>query len=64
MPATEITEVTRPAYVITMAAAVADIMIAAHVVIMIVVMDVDIMDMVVVMAVDTIVGNRSLKSEA
>ena len=62
MPATEITEATRPVYVIIMAA-VADIMIAARVAIMtIVVMDVDIMDMVVVM--DMAVGNRSLKSEA
>jgi hypothetical protein len=47
MPATEITEATRPVYVITMAA-VADIMIAARVVVMIV----GIMDMVVAMVID------------
>ena len=59
MPVTGITEATKPAYVITMAAAVADIMIADRVVGMVVAKDMVIMDMgaVMVMEEDTTDGS-------
>jgi hypothetical protein len=60
MPVTGITEATRPAYVITMTAAVADIMIAVRVVDMVVVKDVVITDMAAAMVVDTIGGKNDV----
>jgi hypothetical protein len=55
MPVTGITEATKPAYVIMMAGAVADTMIAVRVVVMVMVTVIMVADMD--MAVDTIVGS-------
>jgi methanogenic corrinoid protein MtbC1 len=57
MPAIEITEAAKPAYVITMAT-VGDIMIAVRVVVMDMMKDMDIMDTVVVMDGGTTGGNE------